>query len=87
MRAHVTDSSCHQEYKLNSSYLQPLDISMNRAFKVALSLEGEDWMTRGEKAFTKTGCMQRASFTQVCVEPCQNIHHHQQVSKGWTSTR
>lgn len=40
-----------------TKYLQPLDISVDRAFKVALRAEWEAWMTSGEKSFTKTGRM------------------------------
>ena len=47
-------------------YLQPLDISVNRAFKVALLVQWEAWMTSGEKSFTKTGRMRRATYGQVC---------------------
>ena len=47
-------------------YLQPLDISVNRAFKVALLVQWEAWMTSGEKSFTKTGRRRRASYGQVC---------------------
>ncbi|KAI4814369.1 hypothetical protein KUCAC02_003565 [Chaenocephalus aceratus] len=70
MRAHITDSV--KEHKLNSScggttkHLQPLDISVNRAFKVALRVQWEAWMTSGDKSFTKTGRMRKATFAQVC---------------------
>uniref|UniRef100_A0A8C8E488 HTH CENPB-type domain-containing protein n=1 Tax=Oryzias sinensis TaxID=183150 RepID=A0A8C8E488_9TELE len=76
MRAHITDSVKAAIKSTNSipavipggttKYLQPLDISVNRAFKVALREEWETWMTAGEKSFTKTGRMRRASLTQVC---------------------
>ena len=46
--------------------LQPLNISVNRAFKVALRGQWEAWMTSGDKSFTKTGRMRKATFTQVC---------------------
>ncbi|KAL2098317.1 hypothetical protein ACEWY4_007524 [Coilia grayii] len=49
-----------------TKYLQPLDISVNRAFKAALRVEWEAWMTSGEKSFTKTGRIQRATYAQVC---------------------
>ncbi len=49
-----------------TKYLQPLDISVNGAFKVALRVEWQAWMTSSEKSFTKTGCMRRATFAQVC---------------------
>ena len=76
MRAHITDSVKAAFKSTNSipavipggttKYLQPLDISVNRPFKVALRHEWEAWMTSGEKSFTKTGQMRRASLTQVC---------------------
>ena len=76
MRAHITDPVKAAIKKTNSipavipggttKYLQPLDISVNRAFKVALRVEWEAWMTSGEKSFTKTGHMRRATFAQVC---------------------
>ncbi|CAI9716323.1 pogo transposable element with KRAB domain [Octopus vulgaris] len=76
MRAHITDSVKAAIKSTNSipavipggitKYLQSLDISVNWAFKVLLRREWEDWMTSGEKSFTKTGRMRRASFTQVC---------------------
>jgi len=76
MRAHITDSVKAAIKSTNSitavipggttKYLQPLDISVNRAFKVALRSEWETWMTSGEKSFTKTGRMRKASFAEVC---------------------
>lgn len=76
MRAHVTESVKAAIKSTNTipavipggttKYLQPLDISVNRAFKVALREEWEAWMTSGEKSFTKTGRMRRASLNQVC---------------------
>uniref|UniRef100_A0A3Q3DKQ0 M-phase phosphoprotein 8 n=1 Tax=Hippocampus comes TaxID=109280 RepID=A0A3Q3DKQ0_HIPCM len=76
MRAHITDSVKAAIKSTNSipavipggttKYLQPLDISVNRAFKVALRQEWETWLTAGEKSFTKTGHTRKASLTQVC---------------------
>ena len=36
------------------------------AFKVALRVQWEAWMTSGEKSFTNTGRMRKATFAQVC---------------------
>ena len=76
MRAHITDPVKAAIKRTNSipavipggttKYLQPLDISVNRAFKVLLRTHWEAWMTDGEKSFTKTGRMRRATFAQVC---------------------
>uniref|UniRef100_A0A8C7QPE1 DDE-1 domain-containing protein n=1 Tax=Oncorhynchus mykiss TaxID=8022 RepID=A0A8C7QPE1_ONCMY len=76
MRVHITDSVKEAIKRTNSipavipggttKYLQPLDISVNRAFKVALRVQWEAWMTSGEKSFTKTGRMRRATYGQVC---------------------
>lgn len=46
--------------------LQPLDISVNRSFKVKLRKIWESWMSDGEHSFTKTGRMRRASYAEVC---------------------
>lgn len=45
--------------------LQPLDISVNRCFKAELRLIWEDWMNNGDKSFTATGRMRRASYPTV----------------------
>ena len=74
MKAHITDTVKEAIRSTipavipggTTKYLQPLDISVNRAFKVALRVEWETWMTSGEKSFTKTGRMRRASFAEVC---------------------
>lgn len=76
MRAHITDSVKAAIKSTNSipvvipggttKHLQPLDISVNRAFKVALRVQWEAWMTSGDKSFTKTGRMRKATFAQVC---------------------
>lgn len=76
MRAHITDSVNAAIKRTNSiptvipggtmKFLQPLDISVNCAFKATLQVEWEAWMTSGEKSFTKTGRMQRATFAEVC---------------------
>ena len=76
MRAHITDNVKAFIKSTNSipaaipggttKDLQPLDISVNRAFKVALRGQWEAWMTSGDKSFTKTGRMRKATFAQVC---------------------
>ena len=101
MTAHITDSVKAASKRTNSipavipgcttKYLQPLDISVNRAFKVALRVEWEAWMTCGEKSFIKTGHMRGATFSQVCQwiltvwSSVKKIHDHQRVLKGWTA--
>ena len=75
MRAHITEGSKDAVKQKNSvmavipggttKYLQPLDISVNRPFKVAIREEWEKWMGEGEKSFTKTGRMRKATFAQV----------------------
>lgn len=65
MRAHITDSVKTAIKRTNSitavipggttKYLQPLDIDVNHAYKVALRAEWETWMTSGEKSLTKSG--------------------------------
>ena len=75
MRAHITEGS-KEAVKLTNSimavipggttkYLQPLDISVNRPFKIHIREEWEKWMSEGEKSFTKTGRMRKATFAQV----------------------
>ena len=76
MRAHITDTVKQAVKGRNSipavipggttKYLQPLDISVNRPFKNTIRSEWERWMTSGEKSFTKTGRMRRATYAQVC---------------------
>ncbi|KAK7910104.1 hypothetical protein WMY93_014788 [Mugilogobius chulae] len=76
MRAHLTDAIKKQVKQTNSSLaiipggltkeLQPLDIGVNRAFKVKLRAAWEQWMTEGEHTFTKTGRQRRASYATIC---------------------
>lgn len=46
--------------------LQPLDIGVNRAFKARLRTAWEQWMTKGEHTFTKTGRQRRATYAIIC---------------------
>ena len=76
MRAHLTATVKNQVKKTNSELaiipggltkeLQPLDIGVNRAFKVKLRAAWERWMTDGEHTFTKTGRQRRASYATIC---------------------
>ncbi|KAK7934312.1 hypothetical protein WMY93_005208 [Mugilogobius chulae] len=76
MRAHLTDAVKKEVKQTNSSLsiipggltkeLQPLDVCVNRAFKVKLRAAWEQWMTEGEHTFTKTGRQRRASCATIC---------------------
>ncbi|KAK7096455.1 hypothetical protein V1264_016230 [Littorina saxatilis] len=87
MRAHITEKVKKSITATNSiiaiipggttKYLQPLDISVNRPFKVVMRDEWERWMVDGEKSFTKTGRMRRATFADVC----------QWVLKAWDAVK
>lgn len=76
MRAHLTDTVKTQVKQTNSvlaiipggltKELQPLDIGVNRSFKVKLRAAWERWMTEGEHTFTKTGRQRRASYATIC---------------------
>lgn len=76
MRAHISDVTKHRIRATGSvpavipggltKLLQPLDISVNRCFKAELRVIWENWMTTGEKSFTATGRMRRASYSTVC---------------------
>lgn len=76
MRAHLTEAVKTQVKQTNSELavipggltkeLQPLDIGINRSFKVKLRAAWEHWMTEGEHTFTKTGRQRRASYATIC---------------------
>ncbi|KAJ8280487.1 hypothetical protein GJAV_G00055280 [Gymnothorax javanicus] len=76
MRAHLTDDVKNQVKQTNSELaiipggltkeLHPLDIGVNRAFKVKLRAAWEQWMTEGEHTFTKTGRQHRATYATIC---------------------
>ena len=68
MRAHITEESKECVRVVNSTpaiipgltkLLQPLDISVNRTFKLRLRELWEEWMTQ-------TGRMRRATYADVC---------------------
>lgn len=76
MRAHITADVKQQVRQMNATLavipvgltkeLQPLDIGVNRPFKVRLRAAWERWMTEGEHSFTKGGRQRRASYATVC---------------------
>ncbi|KAA8589182.1 hypothetical protein FQN60_010527, partial [Etheostoma spectabile] len=76
MRAHLTDAVKNQVKQTNSGLdiipggltkeLQPLDIGVNRAFKVKLRAAWEQWMTEGKHTFTKTGRQRPATYATIC---------------------
>lgn len=76
MHAHLTDAVKNKVKQTNSELaiipggltkeLQPLDIGVNRAFKVKLRAAWEQWMTEGEHTFTKTGRQRRATYATIC---------------------
>ncbi|XP_029974633.1 uncharacterized protein LOC115408167 [Salarias fasciatus] len=76
MRAHLTEAVKMQVKKSNSELavipggltkeLQPLDIGINRSFKVKLRAAWERWMTEGRHTLIKTGRQRRPSYSIVC---------------------
>lgn len=76
MRAHLTDDVKQKVKQMNATLavipggltkeLQPLDIGVNRPFKVRLRAAWERWMTEGDHSFTKSGRQRRASYATVC---------------------
>lgn len=80
MRAHVTDSVKRAIKRINSipavipgyttKYLQPLDITVNRALKVALQAEWEAWMICGDKSYNQKWPHAKSNFCpSVPVDP------------------
>ncbi|GFT91823.1 hypothetical protein TNCV_575921 [Trichonephila clavipes] len=45
--------------------LQPLDVGINRSFKSKVRKLWEQWMSDGEKNYTKTGKLKRAFYEKV----------------------
>lgn len=76
MRAHHTPDVKKQVKQMNSELavipggltkeIQPLDIGVNRPFKVRLRAAWERWMTYGDHSFTKSGRQRRASYATIC---------------------
>jgi len=76
MLAHLTDAVKNKVKQTNSELaiipgeltkeLQPLDIGVNKAFKVKLQAAWEQWMTECEHTSTKTGRQRRGTYTTIC---------------------
>lgn len=76
MRAHISDITKDRIKATDSipavipggltKILQPLDISVNKCFKTEMRKMWESWMSTGEKSFTNTGRIRRASYQTVC---------------------
>ncbi|KAM3915673.1 pogo transposable element with KRAB domain [Leptodactylus fuscus] len=75
-RAHISDNT-KKIFKLAkthlavipgglTSQLQPLDVSLNKPFKVFMREEWNKWMAAGNHDLTPTGRMKRPTITQVC---------------------
>ncbi|CAC5359288.1 unnamed protein product [Mytilus coruscus] len=77
MRAHITTEVKDALETVNTTpavipdgmtkLLQPLDISVNRTFKMRMRSQWEKWMTSGEKSFTATDRLRRASLQEVAA--------------------
>ena len=76
MRAHLTADVKNMVKQMNAvlavipggltKELQPLDIGVNRPFKVRLRAAWERWVTDRDHSFTKSGRRHRASYATVC---------------------
>ena len=49
-----------------TSVLQPLDVCLNKPFKVHMRQKWNEWMANGEKQLTKVGNLKRAELATVC---------------------
>lgn len=75
MRAHLTDPVKHACKKASANIavipggltkiLQPLDITINCAFKCEMRKCWEEWMRNGTHSFTKSGHMRKATYEEV----------------------
>ncbi|XP_069593726.1 bromodomain testis-specific protein [Ranitomeya imitator] len=75
-RAHISENTkkVFKEVKTHlavipgglTSQLQPLDVSINKPFKVYMREEWNKWMAAGNHDLTPTGRMKRPTITQVC---------------------
>ncbi|CAF90362.1 unnamed protein product [Tetraodon nigroviridis] len=74
--AHLLDS-VKSELKRNRTYqcvipggctslLQPLDVCLNKPFKVPMRQKWNEWMVNGEKQLTKVGNLKRLELATVC---------------------
>lgn len=76
MRAHITADVKKQVKQMKSELavipggltkeLKPLDIGVNRPFKVRLRTAWERWMSDGDHSFTKCGRQRLASYATIC---------------------
>jgi len=46
--------------------LQPLDVSVNRPFKVLMQQQWSTWMAEGDHTFTPTGRMRKVDLPTIC---------------------
>ena len=60
-----------------TSQLQPLDVSINKPFKVALQQEWSKWMMTSDNKLTPAGRVKKPSIVQVC----------DWVKKAWDSVK
>lgn len=49
-----------------TSVLQPLDVCLNKPFKVNIRRKWNEWMIAGDKQLTKAGYLKRPALATVC---------------------